>query len=104
MRFRASAGDGLGLLLRGAPVPARWLDHQSKLDGLCGNLESTDLAIDQGADALDVRLELALGDARRLDADAAQVLGLAATCDLPACPGSSACEMTHSRHSQPSCS
>src|SRR5690349_16467196 len=52
--------------------------HQAGADGRGGDADALHLAVDDHLDLLEVRLELAAGDAGDLLADAAQVLGLAA--------------------------
>src|SRR5439155_8765004 len=65
-------------------LAADGLDHHAVADCLGANLDADDPAVHNRADFLDVRLELARGDAGGLSADPAQVLGLAAVRDLVA--------------------
>src|SRR6476469_5128038 len=65
------------VLCRLALAADRLLDH-AVADGLGADLDTDDAAVHDGADLLDVGLELARGDAGRLGPDAAEVLRLAA--------------------------
>src|SRR5688572_23287249 len=80
---------GLGVVALGR------LGDQAAAEGLGADLDADDLAVDQGANLLDIRAELALGDAGHLGADAAEVLRLAAVRLLVAAAGLPAGEMTN---------
>src|SRR5947207_7639658 len=80
------------------PGAALGLGDQAHLDGLGADLDADDLAIDDGAHLLDIRLELPGGDAGDLGADAAKVFGFAAVGDLVAEGGFLAGEMTDAWH------
>src|SRR6476646_935816 len=79
-------------------LPLDRLHNQAIANGLGADLGADDLAVDHSADALDVRAELAGGDARDLRPDAAKVLGLAAMGDLVSEGGLLAGEITNARH------
>ena len=66
----------------GRPVSDRRFDEQAHADRLGRDLDSADLAVDDGPDALHIGFELALRNPRGLSADAAEVLGLTLTGDL----------------------
>src|SRR5262249_6625947 len=74
------------------------LGDQSLLDRLGADFHTDDPAINHGADLLNVRFELARGDAGYLRADAAQVLGFAAVGDLVAEGGLLAGEIANAWH------
>ena len=76
------------------------LGDQAGAEGLGGSPDAFGLAVDQDADLLEVRLELASGTAGDLDADAAQVLGLAAVGALTANLGATAGINAFMRHGE----
>src|SRR5688572_16620862 len=79
----------------GGDLPARRLDDHAVADGLGADLHANDLAVNHGADLLNIRLELAGGDPGDLGADPAQILRLAAMGDLVAEGGLLAGEVTN---------
>ena len=76
------------------------LGDQALTDGFGGDADAHDLAIDQGADFLDVGLEGAFADAGDLAAYATEVFGFAASGDGTAKTGSLSGDTTYSRHKQ----
>src|SRR5687767_10105976 len=72
------SGGGLGVLA------ADGLDDLAHADGLGADFDAHDLPINDRADLLNIRHELARGDAGDLGPDAAKVFGLAAMGDLVA--------------------
>ena len=68
----------------GSPFALGRLGHQAHADGLGADLDPHDAAIDDRANLLDIRPELAVGDAGDFGADAAQVFGFAAMGHLAA--------------------
>jgi hypothetical protein len=90
------------LRLLGFPITFRRFDDKAHSDGLGGGFDSADLAIDDGADILDVGLEFSLGSAGDFDADAAKVLGLASIGFLPAVSGPASGKVTYACHGTPS--
>src|SRR4051812_31290555 len=96
MRDSASAktpmrqsGSGLRVLIGLRALKA--LDHQTRAEGLGGSPDAFSSAVDDDANLLEVRLELACRAAGDLDAHAAEVLGLAAVGALTADLGATAC-------------
>jgi len=87
----------------GLPVAFGRLDHVAHADRLRRYLDPAHFAIHQGANLLNVRSELALGDPRRLLTDASKVLGLSLSSDRASGSGFLACEITNSWHDPPSC-
>jgi len=65
-----------------APLALDRLGDQAHLDGLGADLDPADATVDQSANFLDVRTELAGGDASDLGPDTAEVFGFAAMGDL----------------------
>src|SRR5580700_1062457 len=88
---------GLGFVF-----PVNGLGDQSLADGLGRHLDADDAAVDDGANALNVGLEFARGDAGDLGADAAQVFGLAAMGDLVTKGGLFSGVVTNTSHCQTS--
>ena len=91
---RRGGGSGFGLF----PVAAFGLDDQAHLDRLGTDLDPDDGAVDQGADLLNVRLELPGGDAGDLRADATEVLGFATMGNLIAKGGLLTGKKANARH------
>ena len=68
-------------------------------DGFGADIDADDLAVDDGADAVDVGLEFAGGDPGDFGANAAEVFGFAAVGDLVSEAGLFCGKMADARHS-----
>src|SRR6516165_10618931 len=92
---RRSGGRGFGLL----PLSTGGLDDDAVAHRLGADLHANDPPVDDGANLLNIRLELTGGNPGHLGSDAAKILGFAAMGDLLPEGGLLAGKMTDAWHS-----
>ncbi len=87
-----------GCLLRRLVIPLGRFLHQAHSDRLGGDPDAADLAVDHGADLLNIRLKFAFGNARNFLTYATEVLGLTAPGYALSGPGPLSRKIAFSRH------
>ncbi len=85
----------------GLVVSLRGLDHEAHFDGFRGHLDAADGSVNDGAYALNVGLELALGDAGGFSAYAAEILRFTLASNGSAGSSSLAGKITNTGHTTP---